>query len=112
VSIGDPYVFDADLSAAARDEAIERVDDWADLLWKIEAGRALDDLLRIRIEFTTDALWAMLDARGVPRPRESRAMGAVLNRAARAGRIVNTGRQHRTVQSQAHRRPLTIWRVV
>jgi hypothetical protein len=103
------HIFDAEVSAAARDAAIEQVDDAASVDWKAEALVAVARICEIREEFTTDAVWAMLDERGVAIPREPRAMGAIMRRAVAAGLCLPTDRTSKSVRVECHRRPLQIW---
>jgi len=103
------HIFDAEVSAAARDAAIEQVDDAASVDWKAEALVAVARVCEIREEFTTDAVWALLDQRGVAIPREPRAMGAIMRRAVVAGLCLPTDRTSKSVRVECHRRPLQIW---
>jgi hypothetical protein len=103
------HVFDAEASAVARDAAIEQVEDAASAAWKAEAFVAVARVCETREEFTTDAVWAMLDERGVAIPREPRAMGAIMRRAVTAGLCLPTDRTSKSVRIECHRRPLQIW---
>lgn len=103
------HVFDAAASAAARDDAIERVREAASDVWKAEAFSAVAHVCRMRKEFTTDDVWALLDAREVVGPREPRAMGAIMQRAVRAGLCASTDRTSKSRRVECHRRPMQVW---
>ncbi|MFD3464838.1 hypothetical protein ACFWWM_00425 [Streptomyces sp. NPDC058682] len=77
------------LTAAAtkRDAAIAQVDANADNAWKSYALGFIAELSAAMDEFTTDDLW---DA-GLIKPREPRALGPVMRRAAKRGLIATTG---------------------
>jgi hypothetical protein len=108
----NPTLFDAIEGEKRRDAAIERVDRNADDDWKAKAMDAVRQVCRMRDEFTTDAVWAILDREGVKPPREPRALGAVMRRASSAGLIERTDRFVPTTRPQAHRKPTAVWRVV
>ena len=95
---------------AARDEAVDRVERNADGDWMAAAQDAIGALVSARQEFTTDDVWAVLSGWGVPEPREGRAMGAVMRRAARSGLVVKTDRVRNSVRAECHARPVAVWR--
>jgi len=103
-------VFDADASRAARENAIATVDDAADEEWKTAAIAAVKYVAERRAEFTTDAVWFILDRTAVEKPAESRAMGAVMRHAASAGWCAVTNQTRKSVRVPCHRRPLQVWR--
>lgn len=103
------HVFDAEASTIARETAIEQVDDAASVTWKAEAFVAVAHVCETREEFTTDAVWALLDERKVGIPREPRAMGAIMRKAVAAGLCLPTDRTSKSVRVECHRRPLQIW---
>jgi hypothetical protein len=94
-----------------RDEGIQRATDNAPEQWKQQAWAALLRVIARGGEFTTDAVWEELDAAGVPRPKEPKAISGVFRRGINAKLIVNTGRTEETAQRQAHARRKAIWRV-
>lgn len=92
-------------AGAARDAALEAVDENADEDWK---DRALEAVRRTALEhdeFISDDIWT---TSGLDRPRESRAMGPVLRRAAALGYIEKTGKA--LPSAQGHLRPVHVWR--
>jgi hypothetical protein len=96
-------LFDAVRARAARDEAIERVEVSASPEWKARARSAvlrLADELRV---FTTDDVW-----RVIPKPREPRALGAVMQQLARAGRIKHAG-WAKSAQVSRHHTDVKTW---
>lgn len=93
----------------ARDEAVARVERHADADWMDAALQAVVDLANDRGSFTTDDVWLLLDARGVPGPHEVRAMGAVMRRAARRGLVLKSDRVRNSVRAECHARPVAVW---
>ncbi len=104
----DPYGVSKP-TAAARDAAIDRVDENADEAWKKAAAVIVERLCRTRGEFTTDDVWKLLadSGRGTHEPR---AMGAVMRTAATGGLCANTGRVVKSVREECHNRPVAVWR--
>jgi hypothetical protein len=86
-----------------RDAAIAQVDAHADDEWKRYALGFIAELSGQMAEFTTDDLW---DA-GLIKPREPRALGPVMRRAAKRGLIATTGE----FRSSRYRNcaPLPVW---
>lgn len=74
---------------AARDRALGVVErpSWQPLALGVVRSLAVSGA-----PFTSDAVWHELDAQGIARPSEPRAMGAVLMYAVRQRWIVKTGR--------------------
>jgi hypothetical protein len=89
----------------ARDEAIAAVDEHADDEWKDRALEAVRRTALVLDEFISDDIWTTA---GLDRPRESRAMGPVLRRAAALGYIEKTGKA--LPSAQGHLRPVHVWR--
>lgn len=93
-----------------RDEAMERADQHASPPWQAATTSAIRWVAERRPELTADPIWTMLDAWGVDMPHEPRALGPLMKAAARSGWIEHTGRWHRSVRPQNHRRWVAIWR--
>lgn len=89
--------------ARARDGA-ERADEHADPAWQA-AARAAVLAIPIGTRFTTDRVWGR-----VPACHEPRAIGAVIQRLAREGHIVSTEQWEQSERSEAHARPVLVWR--
>jgi hypothetical protein len=103
-------LFDLDAAREARDEAIERVDEHADPAWK-EAAYAVVCAIAAEVpEFTTDRVWYALERQRIPAPREPRALGPVMQRARRAGLIVNTRRMQQSRSVVNHGRLVAVWK--
>lgn len=94
----------------AREEAIQRAADAADPTWMDAARWAYYDVASRREEFTSDAVWALLEKRGVPMPKEPRAMGAVTRWASNSGWIEDTGKRVLSGRPENHRREIKVWR--
>jgi hypothetical protein len=103
-------LFDLGAARAARDEAIERVDEHADPAWKEAAYAVVCAIVVEAPEFTTDRVWYELERQCVPGPREPRALGPVMQRARRAGLVVNTGRMQQSRSVVNHGRLITVWK--
>ncbi|MCB5179540.1 hypothetical protein [Streptomyces antimicrobicus] len=88
---------------AQRAAAIAQVDANADAAWKSYALGFIAELSGRMGEFTTDDLW---DA-GLVKPREPRALGPVMRRAAKRGLITTTG----AFRASRYRNcaPLPVW---
>ena len=87
-----------------RDEALARLER-AHAEWINEALATVCLLANRRRELTTDAVWHLVG----PPPKEPRAMGAVMRKAASRGWIRATDRTTLSVRPECHRRPIRIW---
>jgi hypothetical protein len=90
-------------ATAQRDAAIAQVDANADDEWKRYALGFIAELSADLDEFTTDDLW---DA-GLIKPREPRALGPVMRRAAKRGLIATTGEFRKSRYRNCA--PLPVW---
>jgi len=106
----DRPTYDTAEAARARDQAIDQVEAGASEEWKRAATEAVIFVCQMRLEFTTDAIWALLDKRRITPPREPRAMGAIMRQAVRDGVCMTTDRTSKSVRVDCHRRPLQVWR--
>lgn len=97
----EPTLTDA---RVARDEAMQQVDAHADDAWKFHAWTWLLDYLAAHEEFFPDDVWAA----GLPVPRERRALGPLVSKAARAGYIVATDKVR--ARTRGHTTPAMVWR--
>jgi hypothetical protein len=95
------------------DAAIADAERNADSSW-LAAARSAVNLLRNTgaMNFTTDEVWEELDRRQVPRPREPRAMGAVMRACVREGLIESSDSYVKSRRPETHSRPIPVWRVV
>jgi hypothetical protein len=91
-------------------EAMDQVEANALMSWKIAAQNAIRDLAGNNKEFVADDVWGLLQRRGVPAPREPRALGPMMKLAAVAGVIEWTGVHKQSRQSLNHQRPVVIWK--
>lgn len=103
-------LFDGPAAQAAKREAMDTVDHNADADWKDLADSAIKTVALRGIEFTTDDIWELLDASGVPRPHEPKAIGPRMKAAANAGIVEATGRIASSTQRQGHGRTVRIYR--
>jgi hypothetical protein len=107
-----PHLFDIHRANEARDEAISRVELNADPDWVLEALRAVYAICRVRTTFTSDAIWALLDQRGIYGPHEPKALGSVMRTAQRRGWCRPTATYSNSQRVECHRRPLRVWESV
>ena len=90
---------------AARDTALQRVEEHADERWKQDALAAVRRTAEALPDFISDRVW---DVGGLESTREDRALGPVFLRAARLGWIEKTDRVRPSVRS--HGSGKTVWR--
>lgn len=103
-----PDMFDEAAANEAGDEAVERVGKNADPKW---IARALDAVKRVASEspvFTTDDVWRIL-LRFDAEPRERRAMGHVMKKAAELGYCSKSSEYRPSVRKKCHGRPVRVW---
>jgi hypothetical protein len=91
-------------------EAMDQVGANAQMVWKMAATNAIRDLAANNKEFVADDVWGLLQRRGVPAPREPRALGPMMKLAAVAGICEWTGVHKQSRQSLNHQRPVVIWK--
>jgi hypothetical protein len=101
--------FDRFGAERARDVSMDQVEAAASLVWQEAAWRAITYIATVRKEFTTDAVWFVLEKWKVEGPREPRAMGPMMRRALNAKLCLATGRFGCSVRVACHRRPITIY---
>lgn len=90
-------------SARRRDEALAQVADAADPNWMAAAWDALVEYLRTHEVFFSDEFWSEAN---LPRPKESRALGPVILRAAREGLMRKSGQFRKSVASHMTEKPV------
>lgn len=88
----------------ARDEAIARVEEHAPPDWMQQARSAVLAIAEARASFTTDDVWQLVGA-----PPEPRAMGAVMQRLSKEGKIRATSAWRQSVRAECHARPVRVW---
>ena len=93
-----------DDALAARAEALRRVDEHADPQWKNQALKVIRRVCEDREDWHSDVLWEY----GLDEPREARALGPVIQRAARLGWCERTDRVRPSVRS--HLSGKSVWR--
>ena len=95
--------------AAAKRAAIAQVGEAADPMFKQAAIKAIRDLCNQQQELTADDVWMALERSGVAQTHEPRALGAVMQYAARLGLIEATNRWQESALPQRHARPVRVW---
>jgi len=97
----------------AAERAVQRVGAAAPIAWRHHARRAVLWCSRQFPDgFSTDQVFEALAAADVPPPPEPRAMGAVIRRVQREGRIAWGGEWRPSSRTINHGRPLRVWRRV
>lgn len=92
--------------------AIEDAEENADARWLTAARSVTMQVAHELATFTTDDVWAELDRREVPRPREPRVLGAVTRALSRARFMVQTGEYVKSTRPETHSRPIPVWRAL
>ena len=98
-----PSLFDMPTALAARDHAMDEVEANTDAAWALDAWETLVWYLEEHKEFFVDDFWR--DS-GLEEPREARALGPIVQRAARQKLIVGTGRSRPSVRSHGSGKPI------
>jgi hypothetical protein len=94
------------MQPALWDETISRAGEHADPQWMNEALQVVHYLAGTRSTFTTDDVWQRMSQT----THEHRAMGAVMRDAQRRGWCIPTGEYRSSSRSEAHGRPVRVWR--
>lgn len=97
----------ADRARQDRDEGMARVDAATDDAWKDDAADAIERLAATGRPFMSDDVWPAIGRDADP-PANMRALGPIMMRAARAGRIVKTGDYRPSVRSRLAPKPLWV----
>ena len=98
-----------DLAAAisARDEAVTRVGDHADVEWVAHILDVIYCLAVARDTMTTDDIWETVGE--VAATHEPRALGAVMRQAARLGYVKASDTYTPSARPACHARPVRVW---
>lgn len=99
---------DYDQAVERREAALAAVEDAADPGWLERAYDALVGYLRSHGELFVDDFWSET---GLDRPREARALGAVIQRAAREGLMEKSGEFRKSVASNLASKPVWTSRI-
>lgn len=100
-------LFDPEEGDRRRDDGMARAERGTDPAFAAEA----DSIIRaFVVPFYGDDVWEILHRRGIPFPREPRALGPIFRRLQLAGLIEPTGIYRRTLRPSAHRSPQRQWR--
>ncbi len=98
-----------DNAQEAKRDAIERVGNHANPDWKAAALESVQLAARRQPTLTTDDVWWLLGWDNPEHTHEPRAMGAIMQAAARAGWIRATPAYQQSVRVACHARPLRVW---
>jgi len=98
--MNQPTLFEA---REARDKGMKQVEENASSEWKEMAWEWLVNYLEVNEEFFPDDVWAA----GLPVPKELRAFGPLVLRAARAGYIVKSGKLRQ--RTRGHGTAAAVW---
>ena len=105
-----PGLFDADAATAARDDALERVAYGTPAEWAEHADAAIRRAAYANEFLTSDDVWRELDAAGVDRPPEPRALGPRMNAAVTDGVMGRTDMFRPSDRPETHRSPKRVYR--
>lgn len=104
-------VLDLPAAQAARDEALDQVDEHASDDFKAQAFHALEVVARQQHSLIVDDVWVALGADShVASTRDKRAMGAVMQRGARERLTAPTDTFRPSAQRQCHANPRRVWK--
>ena len=103
-------LFDPAEGSRLRDEAIKKVAQGADAHWRRAAMIAVHEVALVEREFTTDGVEVRLRDLTTHRPRDLRALGAIMLAAVTVGLIARTDRTKKSALAKNHRRPKQVWR--
>lgn len=113
----EPIRFTVDEAAAhyraaqdKRDEGMARAEEHAPESWLTQAGNAIAVVARLRREFTSDAVWALLAHWKVPPPHEPRALGPAMKRAMREHICRSTGHYIPSTRAECNARPIMVYK--
>lgn len=98
-------VLDRAASLEAKARGMERAEIGAGLEWADRAAALVLKVASSKASFTSDDLWAA----GLEKPKNPRALGPVLVRLAKFGKIRKTGAFVGTSQKSRHNAPVAIW---
>lgn len=102
-----PDLFNVIEAERAKELAMARAADGAGEEWAARAEAAVLNVARRCESFTSDLVWMEL---GEMTPREPRAIGPVLMRAAKAGIIEATNTHEPSASVRCHRRLKKVWK--
>lgn len=91
-------------------DGMQRAEMHAPVSWRGSAELALQYVAKRRPELTTDPVWSVLESWGIEMPPEPRAIGPLMKAACGWGWLEPTGRTHKSVRPDCHRRPLAVYR--
>jgi hypothetical protein len=89
-------------------QSLELVESAANSEWMKAAEARVRYLCQTRYEFTTDAVWSHLDTLDCT-TKEPRALGAVMQNAAKAGWCSSSGVFVKSARPECHSRPIVKW---
>lgn len=107
-------LFEPDEHEQALNLAVEKVEHHPTQPWFDYAMQAVKLIATNREEFTTDPVWAVLErwrwTDEIDQTNETRAMGAVMRKAAQLGWCEATNRTEKSKRPACHGRPVRIWK--
>jgi hypothetical protein len=103
--------FDYDAAKLAKTVAMDQVDLNADPAWKDLMLQLVRVVALTHPTFTTDDVMILyMEIEDAPKTHDLRALGPVMNKAAKAGYCVKTNTVDDSIRPSNHQRPLAIWR--
>jgi hypothetical protein len=107
-------IFDATAGASLKRDGMARAEQHAGALWNATMDgivHALCGSLTLGV-MTTDDLWREIGARKLTPPREGRALGPVMRRAAGAGWLKRTDAWQPSERAACHGRDIRVWAIL
>ena len=108
----DPYgriVIKSVKVVKTKNQALNDLDLGLNQKWKNKVLDVIIELSKTLSEFTTDEVWAKLDALGIPRPPTNSQMGSCIRIAIGKNYIKKSGRFRPSLQKTNHQRDVAIW---
>jgi hypothetical protein len=93
-----------------KQDGMGRADAHAEPDWMSTAYRAVSVVAKHRVELTPDAVIGLLKHWEAWPPREPRALGPVMLKAAKSGLISNTGKWVNSALPERHCRPIPVYK--
>lgn len=107
--VNEPRLFDPpETIAAARDEALERVDQNADQEWKTAAREEIEFAAGLGSEFTSEDISTRIEFMFGVETHDRRALGPLFQAAAKAGKIRRVGYAPSRL-ARRHGGPVAVW---
>lgn len=106
----EPDLFDLPAGKAARDAAMDQIDENANEEWRLFMLEVIRETARRYEFFTTDRIYATASERNTPYVHDRRALGPLMTQMQKAFVIEPTERFDSSQRPVAHASPKRVWR--